>query len=189
MNIEKSLGIILVLASSSVAFGATTRNYSGDQCQSSDPVADGNYLGRFSDGCTNLKTGSASSAAACEAKVAATFPVSGNNSDTVDYNNIYLRYNDTSSDWSITCTPAFMNSAGTIYYGSQQSSSAGRGTITWDNTAGKTLPNSGASTANIQMQHIYCTIPSKYDYDAGTGSCSASTLSQVTNYAVDTVGS
>jgi hypothetical protein len=188
----RTLSSILILGLlTSVASSNTVRNYTGQECQPVGALEQNrmiiNHLG-----CGNPDLSLVGiTYPTCGTEASITLPISGNNSDTVDYDSIELRYVDNNNTKSISCTAYAVNSSGTVYQSSTQSSSVGNngaGTFTWTSTQ---LPNSGSSISSVYLQSIICGVPNMVViYDAPDNTCDdVASTSYIRRYTVDTVGS
>lgn len=167
----------------------TIRYFSGTECEGGDP-GDQTKIGRHNEGCSNEVVPTFPD---CESAALVVMPISANNDDDVNYDNIQLRYYDGSTSYQVTCAVGTRNAAGTTYSSGTQSSSAagtGDGTFTWSTSTGTTaLPNGGNTITDVQVQHVYCYLSSKY-VGGEPGDCDVSgSYSLVRNYRIDAVGS
>jgi hypothetical protein len=177
------IGSLIVVGAVGVASAATTRYFSGTDCLSSEPPDD-DLIARYNTGCRNTKL--SPTYPSCETPMTVILPITGNLSDTVNYDGANVSYYDGNTSYSISCTLAVVTS-GTTYASAQKTSSNGSGTLTWS-VAGD-LPNSSGNISGALVQHIYCDIPSKYVPSGSTcvASGSSPNTSDILGYNVTTV--
>jgi hypothetical protein len=163
----------------------TVRYYTGHECQP-QTSADQTYLSLAGHGCRNTATNGPAFAPCGGTEISVVLPISGNNSDTVDYDGIVVRYYFLAYPKHFSCTAYAINSSGTVYASSTLTGATnGYSTMSW---SGSTLPNSGSSISNVWAQSIICTIPNSMIEGDG-GACYPNGDAFISGYKVDTVGS
>lgn len=137
------------LLASTVSDANVTRYYAGTECEGWDFSATG-YIGHTNSGCSNYTTN--------QPDALIVFPISGNNSNTVQYVSSYITMYDARGDDEIPCTMVNRNASGTTWYNGY----LGTGYAFIGNaTSGLgSLPNSGSPIANVALRQIYCYMPS-----------------------------
>ena len=171
----------------------TTRFFSAADCLA-NASADNSMLARLADGCYNYYTGIGGfnpSTGRCGPAMSVALPITGNTSDTVDFDAITVNYTSGNSSESIDCTAFVVNSAGTTYATGTKSSTLpfgltnqATGAITWTGTS---LPNAGNAISNARSETIFCTVPTRWTLYPEDECFLATFFSVITNYVVETV--
>lgn len=163
-----------------IAHANTVRHYTGTECDGIEP-AYSNVLSRYNQGCLNTR------AVGVCGSAGVVLPISGNSSDTVNYDDVRLGYFDGNTLEDVECQIGVRQSGGTIFTSAVLGSAGtGAGTLTW---TGAALPNAGGNITGATVQHVYCYIPAEWADDIDSGCIDAGSRSEVRSYRVDAVNS
>lgn len=179
-----TVAVLSVLVSSAMA---TTTYFDGTSCQDYSYQEVGALL-RGDGGCTVVYASVNASPDVCGRTAAVIFPVSGNTTDTVNYDFIYMDYVDGrqhvgATQDHIDCYLNVIDSAGTSHASQILSSSNGAGTFQWGGMGFGTLPGMGNNITGTRQQHFVCHIPSSY-YTVGS-TCVPEFQSYIADYRID----
>jgi hypothetical protein len=167
--------LIIALTMSQTVHANTVRHYSGNECADSTTTSQRSQ--RFDEGCINTQ-------ATCNEDAQVRLPISGiQNPGLVDFDSAGVYYYDGINLDSVQCAFIVMNTSGTGFYGTNQSSGSaatGFGALSW---SGGSLPNGGAAIANVTSLSFGCNLPQRAQ---GPG-CVPQNFSLITGYAINTV--
>lgn len=181
-------GIVLGVLVINTVHANTVRYYSGTECEAYAEW-ESTLIRRSNEGCENNNQDSDwdFDDPVCGAEILVVLPISRNNNDSVNYDNVQLNYLDGNIAESVICFVAARNSSGTTYVSTTQYSgeiSTGNHTFTW---TGSSLPNSGNTITGTQVQHVACFIPAPFLFFDGTCVNEFFGASYVRNYRIDGV--